>query len=281
MHQEVNTLLRYALNTSTIRCGALTLPEKIKIAAEAGYDGIEPWVKELDEHVEHGGSLADIGRQLGDRGLATVNLIGFFEWCAPDDEIRRKGLEEARRNFAMAAELGCPYVAAPPFGIHQMTGIDLLGVAARYAELIDIAAEYDVVPVLEFWGMATTLGKLGEALLVAAESGRAAACILADVFHMYKGSGQFHGLDLVGADTIAILHMNDYPADPPRDAIADSDRVYPGDGIAPFPQIVAALDKAGFSGIVSLELFNETYWQQDALTVAKTGLEKTKQALTT
>jgi 2-keto-myo-inositol isomerase len=75
--------------------------------------------------------------------------------------------------------------------------------------------------------------------------------------------------------------MNDYPADPPRDAIADSDRVYPGDGIAPFPQIVAALDKAGFSGVVSLELFNETYWQQDALTVAKTGLEKTKQALTT
>ena len=31
--------------------------------------------------------------------------------------------------------------------------------------------------------------------------------------------------------------------------------------------------------MLSLELFNREYWQQDPLTVAKTGLEKTKAAV--
>ena len=37
--------------------------------------------------------------------------------------------------------------------------------------------------------------------------------------------------------------------------------------------ILRTLAKGGFSGTLSLELFNRTYWQQDAHTVARTGLE--------
>jgi len=32
----------------------------------------------------------------------------------------------------------------------------------------------------------------------------------------------------------------------------------------------------GGTKVLSLELFNETYWKQDALQVAKTGLQKMK-----
>ena len=35
----------------------------------------------------------------------------------------------------------------------------------------------------------------------------------------------------------------------------------------------------GFNGILSLELFNREYWTQDALTVARTGLEKMRAAV--
>ena len=270
----------YALNTSTIRCGELSLIEKIEVTARAGYDGIEPWVKEIDEYAAGGGDVEDLGERITDEGLATVNLIGFFEWCSPDADARRKGLEEARRCFELARRVKCPYVAAPPIGIHQTAGGDLFDLAGRYAELIALGADFGIVPVLEFWGIAKTLGTLGEALLVAAESGRQEACILADVFHIYKGSGHFEGLNLIGPDSIAIFHLNDYPASPNRDEIKDSDRVYPGDGIAPYPEIVTCLEKAGFSGVISLELFNRSYWGQDALTVAKTGLEKMKQVIT-
>ena len=51
-------------------------------------------------------------------------------------------------------------------------------------------------------------------------------------------------------------------------------RVYPGDGIAPLNFILQTLRDNGTQTVLSLELFNRDYWAQDALTVARTGLEK-------
>ena len=75
------------------------------------------------------------------------------------------------------------------------------------------------------------------------------------------------------------FHINDYPAEPPRQTINDSHRVYPGDGIAPLDKILRTLRDVGYRGPLSLELFNRDYWKQDALQVAKTGFEKTKAAV--
>jgi sugar phosphate isomerase/epimerase len=68
--------------------------------------------------------------------------------------------------------------------------------------------------------------------------------------------------------------MNDYPAEPPRAAITDAARVYPGDGVAPLKTLLRDLRRLGFRGALSLELFNRDYWQKDALAVARTGLDK-------
>jgi 2-keto-myo-inositol isomerase len=46
--------------------------------------------------------------------------------------------------------------------------------------------------------------------------------------------------------------------------------------VAPLVSILRDLRDVGFTGALSLELFNRQYWKQDPLTVAKTGLEKTK-----
>jgi quercetin dioxygenase-like cupin family protein len=73
-----------------------------------------------------------------------------------------------------------------------------------------------------------------------------------------------------------VLHMNDYPAQPPREKITDAERVYPGDGVAPVVQILRDLHASGFRGMLSLELFNRELWKQDPFAVARTGLEKMK-----
>ena len=73
--------------------------------------------------------------------------------------------------------------------------------------------------------------------------------------------------------------MNDYPKDPARETIKDADRVYPGDGIAPLGAILKTLFLRSFCGVLSLELFNPEYWKQDALAVAKKGLEKMKESV--
>jgi 2-keto-myo-inositol isomerase len=48
--------VRYCLNMSTIRGQMLSVPEQVRIAAEAGYDAIEPWIGDLHKYVEQGGS---------------------------------------------------------------------------------------------------------------------------------------------------------------------------------------------------------------------------------
>lgn len=264
----------YGLNTSTIRGAGLLLPEEIDLCAAAGYDGIEPWIRQLDAHVAGGGTLEDLGRRFTDRGLTVPNAIGFFAWIVDDDTARREGLEEARRNFDMCAKIGCARLAAPPFGATEATGLDLGRAAERYAELCRIGAGFGVTPMVEFWGPSQCLSRLGEALLVTVESGREEACVLADVYHMYKGGSPAEGLAMLSPAVLGLLHYNDYPADPPRETITDADRVYPGDGIAPLATFIRCLDRIGYRGMLSLELFNEDYYRRDPGEVARTGLEK-------
>src|SRR5437763_6157445 len=125
-----------------------------------------------------------------------------------------------------------------------------------------------VVTEVEVSGFAKTLGRLGEPALVAIDSEHPRACILPDVFHLYKGSSGVAGVRLLGPTAIGVFHFNDYPADPPRATITDAQRVYPGDGVAPLRALVRSLRDIGYRGMLSLELFNREYWKQDALEVA-------------
>lgn len=121
-----------------------------------------------------------------------------------------------------------------------------------------------------------TLGRLGEAAQVAIESGHPRACILPDVFHLYKGGSALQGVNLLGPRAIHVFHVNDYPAEPERQKLTDADRVYPGDGVAPYKTLLADLRDAGFQVMLSLELFNRDYWKQDPYQVARTGFDKLK-----
>lgn len=265
----------YCLNTSTIRCEGATPLDAIDTAADAGYDGIEPWVSELDAYVEGGGTLGDVRAAAEGRGIQVVNLIAFPEWAVPEEDRREAGLAELKRCLEMAQTLECLFLAVPPRGIHDRV-VDIFEVAGRYSAVVDIAKSYGVTPLLEYWGIAKTLGRTGEALLVAAECGRPDVQLLADVFHMYKGSGHHHGFEHFGDGRLGLVHANDYPASPSRDDITDADRVFPGDGLAPWREIVASLNRIGFDGMLSVELFNQSYWDRGPEWAARTGLEKLK-----
>jgi sugar phosphate isomerase/epimerase len=264
----------YSLNTSTISGQKLSLIEEIEIAAKAGYQGFEPWTRELDAYVKGEGSLKDLGKRIHDHGLKVEDAIGFFEWVVDDDSRRRKGLEEARRCMDMVQQIGGKRIAAPPFGATDRTDVVLLRAAERYAELLEIGLKIGVTPQVEHWGFSKTISHLGEAVLVALECGRPEGCVLADVYHLHKGGSGFSGLGRVGGAALGIFHVNDYPSSPGRADITDAHRVYPGDGVAPLGPLLRDLYAIGYRGMLSLELFNRDYWKQDAALVARTGLEK-------
>ncbi len=267
---------RFSLNTSTIREQKIGIVREAEVAAQAGYDCIEPWMGTLDEYVKGGGSLKDLGKRIADLGLAVESAIGFAQWIVNDDEARKKGLEQARRDMDTLVQIGGKRIAAPPIGAHDKPGPDLATAAARYRTLLELGDQIGIVPEAEVWGFSKTLSRLAETVYVAVASGHPKACVLPDVYHLYKGDSSFETLKLLSGIAVQVFHLNDYPADPPRESISDAHRVYPGDGIAPLVPMLRDLRLAGFRGILSLELFNRDYWKQDPLAVAKTGLEKMK-----
>lgn len=266
----------YCLNTSTIRGQNLSLDKEIEIAAKAGYTGIEPWIRKIGDYAGAGGSLKDIRRQLEDSGITVESAIDFSRWIVDDDAERAKGFEQVKRALDLLAQIGGKRIAAPPAGATRKPGLDLMRAAERYRAILELGDEMGVVPQLETWGSSANLHRLGEAMFVVIESGHPKACFLPDIYHTYKGGSDFHGYKQLSAHAVQVLHMNDYPADPPRETISDRDRVMPGDGIAPITQILRDLIANGSRAVLSLELFNPTYWKQDALEVAGTGLAKMK-----
>ena len=64
-----------------------------------------------------------------------------------------------------------------------------------------------------------------------------------------------------------------------RKEITDAQRVFPGDGVAPLGVLFRTLAGIGFRGMLSLEVFNREYWNQDALYVARSGLGEDREAV--
>ena len=256
------------------------LLHSIEIASEAGYDGMELWVNDIKDYLSKGNSIQSLAAFIKAKGLIVEDAISFTTWMVDDDAKRKEGLAELEDEMKIMAALGCRRIAAPPAGVEKDEPIDFQKAGNRYREILALGRKYNVMPLLEFWGASGTLYNLSQALAIAAAANDADARILPDVYHLFRGGSGFNGLKLINGKVIDIIHMNDYPAGKPVNEQTDSDRVYPGDGAAPLKQILRDLQAMGGTKILSLELFNETYWAQDALLVAKTGLQKMKKLVT-
>ncbi|MDF1753454.1 MAG: sugar phosphate isomerase/epimerase [Verrucomicrobiales bacterium] len=270
---------RYSLNMSTIMGQNLDAAQEIDVAGKAGYDAIEPWFRRINKYVADGGSLKDLKKRIDDHGLTVESAIGFAQWIVNDPEKRKAGLEEAKRDMGTIAQLGGIRIAAPPAGSNAKDMVTLDDAAERYRALLELGEEMGVDCQIEMWGGHPVIGTMEKAIYVAIASGHPRACFLGDVYHTYKGGSSFDSILLLGPGALKNYHMNDYPADPPRETIKDKDRVFTGDGIAPMDKILQHFDAVGARPCLSLELFNQSYWEMPAEECAKIGLDKMKECV--
>ncbi|RAJ94536.1 sugar phosphate isomerase/epimerase [Larkinella arboricola] len=265
----------YALNVSTIRGQNLGFVKELEVASKAGFRHVEIWMNSFQDYLKTH-TTADVRKLLGDLGLQVENAIGFAQWIVDDETTRTKGVDQLKQEMELLAEIGCKRTAAPPMGATQQPGLDLRKAAERYRTILELGDKTGVVPQLELWGGSKNMNKLSEVMFVAIESGHPSARLLLDIYHLYKGGSSPASLPLVGKPGIEVFHLNDYPTNPPRETIGDADRVYPGDGIGPVRETLRQIKTPGKTIVLSLELFNKSYYAQDALAVAKTGLAKMK-----
>ena len=264
----------FCLNTSTIMGQKPGLIGYLDIASKAGYDGVELWIRDIQEYIAAGNSVSGLKKYIEDSGLKFENAIGFAPWMVDDDVKRKAGMEQMEQEMELLASLGCTRVAAPAAGVTEP--LDLFKAGERYKALLDLGRKTGVMPQLEFWGAFPFFYHLGQVLMVAAIANDPDARILPDVYHLFRGGSGYNGLKMLSGTAIEIFHMNDFVTSIPREEQADKDRVYPGDGAAPIKEILTDLKNMGGKKVLSLELFNQNYWKEDAYTVAKTGLEKMK-----
>jgi len=270
---------RVSLNTSTIRGYQLPVEKQIDLCAEAGFDGIELWVSDVEAYVKQGGTVAELGRRIKQHGLVLENMIAFSTWMADDAVERAAGIQKMRQDMELTAGLGGKYIAAPVQGIPAVVKQKLPEYSDRYRVILEEGVQAGVTPLLELWGSGA-LNQLSDTAAITIGAAHPNASMLLDFYHLYRGGNSFDSLRQLNGGVLPVFHINDYPGSIPREALEDADRVFPGDGSCPFDEILPLLQEIGFRGAFSIELFNKTYWDSmDVVTLLKKSYHKTAAAL--
>jgi 2-keto-myo-inositol isomerase len=274
--KKTTPAFKYSLNMSTIRGQKLGFIKELQVAAKAGFTSVEIWIDTFQTYLKNGGSVTEAKKVIDGLGITIENAIGFAKWIVDDEATRKAALNQLQQEMDQLAKIGCYRIAAPPSGATGLPLISLDVITARYLTILQMGEQSGVMPMVEMWGSSQNLKKISDVLYVVTESGHKDARILLDAFHIYKGGSAIDSLPFVGKLAIEVFHINDYPAGIPPAKVSEPDRVYPGDGIAPLKETLPFLKNPEKPVVLSLEVFNQSYYAQDALLVAKTGLAKMK-----
>jgi 4-hydroxyphenylpyruvate dioxygenase len=260
-----------------------------------GWDAVELWLRHWDDYfAAHGTGAAR--RLLDDAGLTAAGACGqtglFFsrgaEWQRYRDELARR-LEQCQAfgapNLVVTPGPG-PVPEQPSMG-------ELEHAAANLRAAGDLAAGHGVRLGLEFLKGARFVNNLPTAVTLAELANHPNVGVLVDTFHLYAGLSKVEDLELLARPSraagpgdrpalLSFVHLNDVPPAKPRELWTDPDRVLPGEGSLPLDAIFAAVRRTGYTGYVSLELFNEGFaarWAADPEAAARAAYQSAAQVL--
>ena len=261
------------LNTSTIKPQPML--QKIRLAAEAGFAGVELWINDVYEYVGQGGEVRDLEKALADHGLivpCTIAARGWGEAVGPEYPLM---LDEVKRRMEMAARLGSPYLVATP----PREPCDPAQIARRYKDLLEIGRQVGVKPTLEYISFFGSVTRLSQAWQIVREVGYPDATLILDAFHTWNAGEALDALEAVPVDKISHYHIDDADPNKPAGQQTDPDRVMLGEGPIDLRAEVALLRRKGYHGTVSLELFNRNLWTRDPRDLLKVGIERMRELL--
>ena len=262
--------MQYCLNTSTIKPQALL--DKISLAGEAGYDGIELWLNDVLEHVARGGEVSDVEKALADNGLIVPSVIAIRQWGDFEGWEHQLVLEEARRRFALGARIGARFIVATP----PMESAETKHLPERYRELLEIGREEGIRPTFEYISFFKSAHTLRQAWEIVQEADDRDATLILDAFHNWNSESTLDDLRAIPVDCISHYHIDDAHPEKPPLTQTDPDRVMIGEGQIDLAAEIAILKEKGYDHTVSLELFNADLWTADPAEALCVGLERMK-----
>ena len=247
------------LDTATLSKD-VPLEKKVDVVAHSEFDAIEPWDRELAAYEETGQSLKELGASIRGKGLFVPSVIGLWGSLGNTKEDFESRLEEYHTRLRMIRDIVAEHVQIIPDLKKRETFTKDVG-AWCYRRISEIALnEYGLKTGIIFLNAVPELKTMSDAVDVGMMSGWPDPKIIPDTYHNFHGGTETNALRMLNPEAIAIFQFADSPQGLERqDTWCDEKRVLPGDGILPLVEQLKILYEIGYTGCVSLELYNPIY----------------------
>ncbi|MCG8477665.1 MAG: sugar phosphate isomerase/epimerase [Spirochaetales bacterium] len=276
-HSEVERTEHRAPITDLRRCAVHTVTTKpwpietaIDEYARAGFGGISIWRDAME-----GRDPVAIRRRMREAGLTGVSLVRGGFLAHDNGSARAKALSDNRRCIEEAHELGLPLIvlvcgADPHLAPEESRRMiaDALHELAPEARSAGVALGIEPLHPM-YADTRSAINTLAQAVRIAREVNGAAAPVdehpavvgVVDVYHLWWDENLPRDIAETGsAGFLAAFHVCDWRV-PTEHMLLD--RGLMGEGCIDIPAIRNEVERAGFDGLIEVEIFSERYWAMD------------------
>jgi 4-hydroxyphenylpyruvate dioxygenase len=249
-------------------CLAGTLNEKLEAIAAARFKGVEIFENDL---LSFDGTPAQVGRRIKDLGLEAVTFQPFRDFEGMPEPQRSKAFSRAERKFDLMGELGCDLLmVCSNVSPDSLGGIDRA--VADFRALGERAGNRGLRVAFEALAWGRHIHDYRDAWDVVRRADHPAVGLVLDTFHILARRTDLTPLRAIPKDRIFLVQAADAPG-LHMDYLSWSRhyRCFPGQGDLPIGEFMDALQATGFDGLLSLEIFNDSFRAGSARSVAIDG----------
>jgi 4-hydroxyphenylpyruvate dioxygenase len=249
-------------------CLSGTLNEKLEAIANARFKGMELFENDL---LSFDGTPAQVGGRIRDLGLRVVTFQPFRDFEGMPEPQRAKAFSRAERKFDLMGELGCDLLmVCSNVSPESLGGIDRA--AADFHELGERAARRGLRIAFEALAWGRHIHDYRDAWEVVRRAGHPAVGLVLDSFHVLARGTDLNAIRAIPKDRIFLVQVADAPK-LHMDYLSWSRhyRCFPGQGELALDAFMDALQATEFDGLLSLEIFNDSFRAGSARNVAIDG----------
>lgn len=233
-----------------------TLRQKLEAVAAAGFDGIELFEADF---INFKGTAKELRGIVADLGLSIDLYQPFRDFEGMPEAQFRRSLERAERKFDLMEAMGAPMVLCCS-NTSPLCVDDPALAAAQLHELAERAARRKLRVGFEAlaWGRHTSL--YGQAWNIVKQADHAHLGLILDSFHTLSLKDDPAGIADIPGEKIFFLQMADAPL-LAMDVLqwARHHRSFPGQGDFDVVGFFTQVLRAGYTGPLSLEIFNDIF----------------------
>src|SRR4051794_2409308 len=241
-------------------CLSGTLEDKLSAAATAGFDGVEVFEPDF---IASPWSASEVRSRCADLGLTIDLYQPFRDFDSDDPDVLAANLRRAERKFDVMEKLGTDLVlVCSSVSPHALDDDDRI--AEQLHRLATRAAERGLRICYEALAWARFVNTYERSWEIVRRADHPALGLCVDSFHILSRGSDPAGIEEIPAEKLFFLQLADAPH-MSMDVLQWSRhyRLFPGQGAFDLPAFLGHVLTAGYSGPLSLEVFNDVFRQAD------------------